>query len=191
MDLVSPTRRDLIAGLVSQVSRRLLDLRTGRVTQARVAKVTGISRDTLRRIDNGQAPTLEQLLLLCDAFEVSPATLLGYGRSATLPAGESAKRFEESSDRLAPSLALNPVVGTLAVGEQQTPCRHDGTEWVFVVNGVVGLRYGRSPAVMQLEPQIPYEFDAVDVHALSNLGTEPAMVLRRASADGHREHGRN
>src|SRR5512139_3289212 len=71
--------RARIATALDQVGPRLRELRTERgVTLTRVAALTGISKSTLSRLENGERrPSLELLLPLAHAYRVPLDDLVG------------------------------------------------------------------------------------------------------------------
>lgn len=183
-------RRRAIEAVVAGLPAALRKLRGSRSSRAGVARLTGIEEATLLRIESTQQPTIEQLLLLCDAFQVSPAALLG---------GSSAERVRDFVSEIEdyrgtlwqvtdPDVGHDPVLQTIKPGVRETPERHDGTEWVVVVSGRVGLRLGDDPKPMELARLSPLRFSASDIHDLSNLGETDALIIRRMSADGLRRH---
>jgi transcriptional regulator with XRE-family HTH domain len=187
-----PTREDRqrrIREVAAGVPAALRAMRGRRVTRARLARYTDIDEATLLRIESTQQPTLEQLLLVCDAFETTPWAMLG-GLRSRLPDAEPTEIVAAGSRWLVtePEIGQDPVVQTLAPGRRETAKRHDGTEWLLPVSGAVGLRLGESPDPVALDLLRPLRFDATDVHGLVNLGDEPAVVVRRFSPTGLRRH---
>ncbi|GDX33488.1 hypothetical protein LBMAG16_03190 [Actinomycetes bacterium] len=52
------------------------------LSQDELAKLAGIDRKTINRIENGHfSPTLDTITRLCVVLKITPGTLLGSGRS--------------------------------------------------------------------------------------------------------------
>jgi transcriptional regulator with XRE-family HTH domain len=183
-------RQRAIHAIVAGLPAALRALRGSRIARARVARYTGIEEATLLRIESTQQPTVEQLLLLCDAFDVSPAVLLRGSRPERIvDVATELTDYRGSAWQVTdPDLAHDPVVQTIPPGVRETPERHDGTEWVLVVSGRIGLRLGDDPVPVELAPLSPVRFSASDIHDLSNLGDDDAVIVRRMSANGLRRH---
>lgn len=183
-------RQRAVRAVVEGLPAALRKLRGSRISRARVARYTGIEESTLLRIESTQQPTVEQLLLLCDAFETSPSVLLG-GVRAERPSDVVTEVVDYRGSTWAvsdPDVGHDPVVQTLRAGVRETPTRHDGTEWLLVVSGRVGLRLGDDPEPVELKNLTPVRFAASDLHNLSNLGEDDATVIRRMSAFGLWRH---
>ncbi|MDK8172407.1 helix-turn-helix transcriptional regulator [Curtobacterium citreum] len=183
-------RQRAVRAAVEGLPAALRKLRGARVSRARVARYTGIDESTLLRIESTQQPTVEQLLLLCDAFETCPSLLLD-GLQTERPSDLTTEVVDSHGSTWTvsdPDIGHDPVVQTLPAGVRETPARHDGTEWLLVVKGRVGLRLGNDPEPVELRTLTPVRFTASDIHDLTNLGKEDAIIVRRMSAFGLWRH---
>lgn len=183
-------RRMSVQAVLDEVPGRLRALRGERRMRSVLARQTGIDRDTLRRIETKQQPTLEQLLLICDALDADPALILAgrSGRGGVASASVEAQEHGITWRAVAPTFAANPVEQTLPATHRELAREHDGTEWVYVIDGDITLRLGGSDVEYQLEPRVAVEFDASIRHQLINRAQTPALVLRRMSAHGMALH---
>ena len=135
------------AAVLDQVGPRLKRLRTQRrITLTSLAHVTGISKSTLSRLENGQRrPTLELLLALSRVYRVPLDDLVGAPE-----VGDPRVRLKPSRvrGRTVIPLTRQPdgmqawkiVIPTSKVDPE--PRAHDGHEWNYVLSGHVRLVVG-------------------------------------------------
>lgn len=185
-----PGAWDEIDDAVATFAEHLRERRRGGFMRTRLAEQTGIDISTLKRLEQHQAPTLVQLLRISHALQVTPWEMLG-----TVRYSDPRRELLDFSARsghwrlVAPDFdASNPIEQTLSPGSRDTRVRHDGTEWLYVVEGRIALYLGRGDAPIKLAPRSVIEFDAAIPHSLGNQSDAPAVVLRRASSDGLQRH---
>ncbi|UWD79222.1 cupin domain-containing protein [Curtobacterium flaccumfaciens] len=182
-------RQDRIRQAVANLPAALRDLRGRRVTRARVARYTGLDEATLLRLETTQVASVEQLLLLTDAYETTPSSLLpGLWAPAPNDVPLEIARDGSAWQVTNPQLGADPVVQTLSPGLAEPFQRHDGREWIVAVAGSAGLRHGGNFEPTALHLHRPVAFDAAEPHGLVNLGDEPAIVIRHMSALGFQKH---
>jgi transcriptional regulator with XRE-family HTH domain len=172
-----------------QVGPRLKRLRTQRrITLTALAKLTGISKSTLSRLETGQRrPTLELLLALSGIYRVPLDDLVGApevgdprirlrpgrvkGRTVIpltrQPEGMQAWKIVISADKILPE-----------------PRAHDGHEWIYVLSGHLRLVLGDQDWV--LGPGEVAEFDTQVPHWFGSTGAGPAEILSIFGRPGER-----
>ncbi|PZF61595.1 hypothetical protein DEI81_11240 [Curtobacterium sp. MCBD17_013] len=180
----------MIRAAVNALPSMLRDRREGRMTRTELAARTGIEVSALRRIEAGQPPSVEQLLLICDVLGVAPWDLLG-----PLRTGDPASRTVEVRSNgniwrsVTPEVTLpNPVEQTIKAGTRDATAQHDGTEWIYLVEGhLVEVNFGRNREPRLLRPHEAIDFDASIPHWLF-AGLDDAVVLRRLTRSGLDAH---
>ena len=179
-----------IDNAVATFAEHLRDRRQGRFMRTRLAEETGIDISTLKRLEQHQAPTLVQLLRIAHALRVTPWEMLGTVRYA-----QTRRELLEIPGRagtwrlVSPEFdAANPIEQVLSPGTRDVRVRHDGTEWLYVVEGTVVLDLGVREDPIELPARSVIEFDAAIPHGLANTSSTTAVLLRRASSDGARRH---
>lgn len=160
------------------------------MTRTELSARTGIDVNALRRIEAGQQPTVEQLLLICDVLGVVPWDLLGPLRS-----GNPAARTVEVGSRnsrwrfVTPEVTLpNPVEQRILARQRDARVQHDGTEWIYLVEGhTVEVNFGRNREPRILKQHEAIDFDASIPHWLQ-AGVDDVVVLRRLTRSGLDAH---
>jgi transcriptional regulator with XRE-family HTH domain len=175
--------------LVGPRLRRLREQRDLTLTEA--AARTGISKSTLSRLENGQRrPSLELLLPLAQAYRVPLDDLVGapevgdprirlkprrvHGRTVlplTRPGGIQAWKIVIPRSQTKPALR-----------------RHDGFEWLYVLDGTVRLILGDQDLVLGVGEAV--EFDTQVPHWFGSTGDGPAEILSIFGRPGERMHVR-
>jgi quercetin dioxygenase-like cupin family protein len=149
------------------------------MTLTGVAKVTGISKSTMSRLETGQRrPTLELLLALSHAYRVPSDDLVG------APAqGDPRVRLKPGrvKGRTVIPLTQQPdgmqvwkiVIPTSKVTPE--PRAHDGYEWIYVLSGHMRFVLGNKDWV--LRPGEVASFDTKVPHWFGSTGGGPAEIL--------------
>lgn len=170
------------------LGRRLRELRSARgVSLAEVAEATAISPSFLSMVENGQSDmTVSRLMRLVAWYGVSIADLLQEPASSTVRVVRADQRRSlELSDEQIEILmltpdgrhAMMPVLNVYAEGGGMAdPARHDGEEFVFVLEGAIELTIGAG------EPHVLREGDAAyyraDIaHSFRNAGQGVARFV--------------
>jgi transcriptional regulator with XRE-family HTH domain len=184
-------RTAAIATALDQVPGRLKRLRAHRgATLDAVSQVTGISRSTLSRLENGQRrPTLELLLSLAHVYGVPLDDLVG---APELGDPRIRLRPRRVKGRTVVPLTRDPggmqawkiVIPTSKVVPE--PRAHEGHEWLYVLSGRMRLVIGDRDLV--LGPGEVADFDTSTPHWFGSTGEVPAEVLSLFGRHGERMH---
>ncbi|MEV0199123.1 XRE family transcriptional regulator [Nonomuraea sp. NPDC050691] len=181
--------------VLTAVGPRLRALRRQRgTTLNQLAETTGVSVSTLSRLESGgRRPTLELLLPLAKAYQVSLDDLVG--APAT---GDPRVRPQPIVRHGVTFLPLTRRAGGLQAFKQILPpgtpsCddglqTHEGYEWLYVLSGRLRLRLAEHDLLLTAGEAA--EFDTHLPHCLSNPGPEPAEVLSLFGPQGERVHVR-
>ena len=170
------------------LGRRLRELRTSRkLSLAEVAEATSISPSFLSVVENGQSDiTVSRLMRLVQWYGVSVSDLLP--APDHLPVRvlhPEERRSLELSDEgitilmLTPTGrdAMMPVVNVYRVGGGMAEsARHDGEEFVFVLEGTLELSYGDGPPQLLRAGDTAY-YRAEVPHSFRNVGDGEARFL--------------
>ncbi|MFJ8625028.1 helix-turn-helix domain-containing protein [Kitasatospora sp. NPDC093550] len=156
-------------------------LRTARerlgATLTGVSRATGISPSTLSRIETGRRkPTLEVLLQLAKAYDVSLDELAGTAPAATAGRRTPVPRRSGGDKAVLP---LTRYVGGLHAHKHVLPAvdapparprqvSHDGYEWLCVLYGRLWLALGEQDLVLSAGDVA--EFDTRTAHGVANAG---------------------
>jgi transcriptional regulator with XRE-family HTH domain len=178
-----------IDAALEQAGPRLRRIRARRrMTLTGLARLTGISKSTLSRLETGQRrPTLELLLALSQAYRVPLDDLVGAPEVSDprirLRAGHVKGRTVIPLTRQPDGMqAWKIVIPTSKVRSE--PRAHDGHEWIYVLSGKMRLVVGDSEWV--LGPGEVAEFDTAVPHWFGSTGEEPAEILSIYSRPGER-----
>jgi transcriptional regulator with XRE-family HTH domain len=181
--------RSSVEAAVAGAGDRLRRIRTERrMTLTLVGEITGISKSTLSRLENGQRrPTLELLLALSGVYRVPLDDLVGAPE-----VGDPRIRLKPGrvKDRTVIPLTRQPggvqawkiIIPVDKVGP--APRSHDGHEWIYVLSGQVRLVLGEEDLV--LEPGDVAEFPTRVPHWFGSTGRDPAEVLSIFGRPGER-----
>lgn len=159
-----------------------------RMTLTSVAKLTGISKSTLSRLETSQRrPTLEILLALSGAYRVPLDDLVGApdvgDPRIRLKPGQVKGRTVIPLTRQPDGVQAWKIV--IPVNKVHPEARaHDGHEWIYVLSGRVRLVLGREDWV--LGPGEVAEFDTQVPHWFGSTGQEPAEILSIFGRPGER-----
>jgi transcriptional regulator with XRE-family HTH domain len=181
-----------IPDVLAEVGPRLRRLRERRgVTLTALASLTGISKSTLSRLENGERkPSLELLLPLSQAFhlpldELVGAPRVGDPRVRTRPRSRNGRLVypltEQSSGLAVWKVVIPP--------ERERKLRtHAGYEWLYVLSGEMRLILGEHDITMG--PGEVAEFDTRLPHWFGPAGDEPVEILSVHGSHGQRMHVR-
>lgn len=182
-----------VVDTITQVSDRLRAVRDERgLTLAEVSATTGVSTSTLSRLETGQRrPTLELLLALALAYDVSLSDLVGE------PAvGDPRVRLQprEVNGRVVVPLTRHPgspQVWKLVIAASDTTPRvrtHEGHEWLYVMTGQLRLVLGAHDVTLTAGQAA--EFDTRVPHWFGSTGAVGAEILSIFGPQGERVHVR-
>ncbi|GAA2271852.1 XRE family transcriptional regulator [Nonomuraea roseoviolacea subsp. roseoviolacea] len=181
--------------VLAAVGPRLRALRRQRgATLSQLAETTGISVSTLSRLESGgRRPTLELLLPLAKAYQVSlddlvgaPAT--GDPRVRPQPIVRHGVTFLPLTRRSGGLQAFKQILPPGAPYGHDEPQTHEGYEWLYVLSGRLRLRLAEHDLLLTAGEAA--EFDTHLPHLISNPGPEPAEVLNLFGPQGERLHVR-
>lgn len=184
-DPLSPAVESAVGG----VGKRLRRVRTRRrMTLTGVAEVTGISKSTLSRLENGQRrPTLELLLALSGTYRVPLDDLVGApdvgDPRIRLKPGRVKGRTVIPLTRQPDGVQAWKIVIPVDRARPE-PRAHDGHEWIYVLSGRMRLVLGDEDWV--LRPGEVAEFDTRVPHWFGSTGQEPAEILSIFGRPGER-----
>ncbi|WP_422774148.1 helix-turn-helix domain-containing protein [Plantactinospora sp. WMMC1484] len=180
---------------LTSVGPRLRSLRQQRgSTLTQLAEVTGISVSTLSRLESGgRRPTLELLLPLARAFQVSLDELVDAPATADprvhpRPIVRHGVTFLPLTRRPGGVQAFKQILPpNTPTGETELQT-HEGYEWLYVLSGRLRLRLGEHD--LMLTPGEVAEFDTRLPHHVSNPGPGVAEALNLFGPQGERLHVR-
>ncbi|GEP39177.1 hypothetical protein NPS01_28400 [Nocardioides psychrotolerans] len=179
-----------IAAALDLVGPRLRRVREQRgVTLTEVARLTGISKSTLSRLENGQRrPGLELLLPLAQTYRVPIDDLVGAPE-----VGDPRIRLKPRRVNGRTVLPLTRPGGIQAwkiviptSQSEPNPRAHDGFEWLYVLSGRMRLVIGDQDVVLGIGEAA--EFDTMVPHWFGSTGEGPAEVLSIFGRPGERMH---
>jgi transcriptional regulator with XRE-family HTH domain len=176
--------------VLDSVGPRLRALRQRRgSTLAELSEATGISVSTLSRLEGGgRKPTLELLLALARAYQVSLDEFVsappGDPRVRSRPVRRGGRTLIPLTRRPGGIRAYKMIApADQPDGEQQS---HEGYEWMYVLSGRLRLRLGDHDFVMKTGEAA--EFDTRTPHWFGSAGPEPAELLVLFGPQGERVH---
>jgi transcriptional regulator with XRE-family HTH domain len=179
-----------IAAALDMVGPRLRRVREQRgATLTEVAHLTGISKSTLSRLENGQRrPSLELLLPLAQTYRVPIDDLVGAPE-----VGDPRIRLKPRRVNGRTVLPLTRPGGIQAwkiviptSQSEPKPRTHDGFEWLYVLSGRMRLVMGEQDVVLGIGEAA--EFDTMVPHWFGSTGEGPAEVLSIFGRPGERMH---
>jgi transcriptional regulator with XRE-family HTH domain len=179
-----------IAAALDLVGPRLRRVREQRgVTLTEGANLTGISKSTLSRLENGQRrPSLELLLPLAQTYRGPIDDLVGAPE-----VGDPRIRLKPRRVNGRTVLPLTHPGGIQAwkivIPKNQSdpkPRTHDGFEWLYVLSGQLRLVMGEQDIVLGIGEAA--EFDTQVPHWFGSTGDGPAEVLSIFGRPGERMH---
>lgn len=188
----------MIADTIAAVGPRLRALRLRRsLTLVALSEATGISVSTLSRLESGQRkPTLELLLALAGAYEVTVDDLVGAPpagdpRIVAKPISSRGRTYYPLSRRPGGVQAFRTVVHAGSSGEPPVMRTHEGYEWLYVLSGQLRVVFGETDLVLspgevvELDTRVPHFFgratsDAVEFLSLFGKQGERMHVRARA-----------
>lgn len=173
-------REDVLAS----VGPRLRALRRARgITLADLAATTGVSESTLSRLESGQRrATLELLLPLARTYDVPLDDLVGAPstgdpRIHLKPIHRFDMVFVPLSRRPGGTQAFKMIIPARPEPLEPQPRTHQGTEWLYVLNGRLRLVVGERDLVLPAGEAA--EFDTALPHWLGSAdgGAVELLVL--------------
>lgn len=184
---------DDLGRALDAVGPRLRALRRQRgTTLADLSAATGISVSTLSRLESGaRRPTLELLLPLARAHGVTLDDLVGAPptgdpRVHLRPVTRDGMTMVPLTRRAGGIQAYKLVIRPGAHQKEPEPQRHEGYEWVYVLDGRLRLVLGEHDLV--LAPGEAAEFDTRVPHWFGPAGAEPVEFLSLFGRQGERAH---
>ena len=176
---------------LGQIAPRLRHARQKKdVTLDDLAKLTGISKSTLSRLESGQRkPSLELLLPVVAALSMSLDEIVTSPRIVD-------PRVPQKSTR-ADGRILTPLSQhhgepqafklTIPANDREPTLRtHGGYEWIYVLEGRLRLVLGEHDIVMVAGEAA--EFDTRNPHWFGAAGTGPVEILSILGKQGERMH---
>ncbi|MFM1725172.1 XRE family transcriptional regulator [Rhodococcus sp. PAM 2766] len=186
---MDPVTEDVLGA----VGPRLRALRRRRgITLAELAAETGVSESTLSRLESGQRrATLELLLPLARTYDVPLDELVGAPRTGDPrihlePIRRSGMIFVPLSRRPGGVQAFKMVIPAQPEPSEPAPKRHEGTEWLYVLNGRLRLVLGDRD--LTLPPGEAAEFDTASPHWLGSADGGAVELLILFGVHGVRAH---
>jgi transcriptional regulator with XRE-family HTH domain len=172
------------------VARRLRDAQS--LTLAEVAQHANISTAMLSRLETGAvSPSLETLVALAGALGVTPAALLqnigdNDGGAQHVAAGQGLQVVRRGTRRghtyhllaaqRGPSKVFEPFLVTLTDRSELFPgFQHPGTEFIYLLSGVIHYRHGRQ--IYVLRPGDSLTFRGAVPHGPAKLEKVPIRML--------------
>ncbi|MDO3646302.1 helix-turn-helix domain-containing protein [Nocardia mangyaensis] len=181
--------------LLDVVGARLRALRRDRgITLADLAVRTGVSESTLSRLESGQRrATLELLLPLSRTYDVPLDDLVGAPRTGDprihlKPIRRFGMIFVPLSRRPGGVQAFKMIIPAQPEDLDPTPKTHEGTEWLYVLNGRLRLILGDRD--LTLPPGEAAEFDTALPHWLGSADGNTVELLILFGLHGVRAHMR-
>lgn len=178
------------ARVLDGFGERLRRLRTERgLTLAELAASTGMSTSTMSRLENDQRrPTLEALLAIARAHRVSLDDLVGVPDEVDPRIRLDARRVRgRTVVPLSRTIGVQAwKIGIPARAEKPDLRRHDGSEWLYVLNGELRLILGSQDLVLHAGEAA--QFDTQRPHWFGGTGRSRAEILslfNRAGAHVH------
>ncbi|MGF6885265.1 transcriptional regulator with XRE-family HTH domain [Nocardia sp. GAS34] len=179
--------------ILDAVGPRLRALRRARrITLADLATTTGVSESTLSRLESGQRrATLELLLPLARTYDVPLDELVGAPRTGDprihlKPIQRFGMIFVPLSRRPGGVHAFKMIIPARPEPPEPTPQTHDGSEWLYVLNGRLRLVVGERD--MTLPPGEAAEFDTSVPHWLGSADGGAVELLILFGPQGLRSH---
>ncbi|WP_084958269.1 helix-turn-helix domain-containing protein [Thermoactinospora rubra] len=178
---------------LAQVGPRLRELRREReTTLADLSAATGVSVSTLSRLESGaRRPTLELLLPLAKAYGVTLDELVdapptGDPRVHLRPVTRNGMTMLPLTRRAGGIQAYKLVLPAGSGKREPDPQRHEGYEWLYVLNGRLRLVLGDRDLVLM--PGEAAEFDTRVPHWFGAADDEPVEFLSLFGTQGERAH---
>ena len=182
---------EAVAANVLPITLKRLRTRAG-LTLQQLGERSGISTSTLSKIENGQlSPTYEKIAALALGLDINVSELFSQaprpvplGRRSITRRGEGVThesaqyRYEVLNADLSDKrfVPLVTVIKAHSIGEFRSLLRHDGEEFIYVLEGVVVLNTEfYAPTVLSKGDSV--YFDSAMGHACVSGGEEDAVVL--------------
>ncbi|HLT62841.1 MAG TPA: XRE family transcriptional regulator [Microlunatus sp.] len=179
--------------VLAEVGPRLKRMRQDRsATLQEVSAATGISVSTLSRLESGQRkPTLELLLPLAREYgvpidELVDAPETGDPRIRPRPIRRNGMTMIPLTRRAGGLQAYKMIIPRRDGAPE--PQRHEGYEWLYVLNGRLRLLLGDHELV--LGPGEAAEFDTHVPHWFGSANEHEVEVLSLFGSQGERAHVR-
>ena len=181
--------------VLDAVGPRLRALRRDRgITLAGLAATTGVSESTLSRLESGQRrASLELLLPLARTYDVPLDDLVGAPRTGDprihlKPIHRFGMIFVPLSRRPGGTQSFKMIIPARPEPLEPTPRTHEGSEWLYVLNGHLRLLHGERD--LTLSPGEAAEFDTSLPHWLGSADGGAVELLILFDLQGLRAHTR-
>lgn len=180
-----------VATELSQIPSRLRQARQKKdLTLEELARITGISKSTLSRLESGQRkPSLELLLPIVAAFampldEIVTSPRIEDPRVPQKSSRADGRTFTPLSNHSGEPQAFKM---TIPVQDKAPALRtHEGYEWIYVLSGRLRLVLGEHDIVMAAGEAA--EFDTKNPHWFGSNGSGPVELLSMFGKQGERMH---
>ncbi|MGV8852327.1 MAG: helix-turn-helix domain-containing protein [Rhodoglobus sp.] len=180
-----------IATELVQIAPRLRHVRKKKdITLDELAKVTGISKSTLSRLESGQRkPSLELLLPIVAALSVSLDEIV---TSPRIDDPRVPQKSTRSDGRILTPLSQHHgepqafKITIPATDREPTLRTHGGYEWIYVLSGRLRMVLGEHDIIMGAGEAA--EFDTKNPHWFGSAGNGPVEILSMFGKQGERIH---
>ena len=191
--VMADERTDRLQYDLSKIGARLRALRRERGwTLEGLAERTGLSRAYLSRLEAGERqPSLSALSEVAHAYGISFSSLfvpepeaqngvIVRGQETAVQRGQGLSYTRLSTSDWTFNLQPMRVMVPAERGEGETPYRHEGEQWLYVLSGKLGLELSGEEFV--LDPGVAAHFVADQSHRLNALYVLDAVVILVACA---------
>ncbi|RSM91829.1 XRE family transcriptional regulator [Kibdelosporangium aridum] len=185
-----------LADTLAEVGPRLKRVRTERgVTLTELARVTGISKSTLSRLESGlRKPSLELLLPIAQAHQVPLDELVGAPEVGDPRVRIAPRRVKQRDGSYITILPLTKQPGGLQAykmilpGERCEPkmVTHEGYEWLYVLSGQLRMLLADKDVVLKTGEAA--EFDTRLPHWFGSADRRPVEILSLFGRQGEKMH---
>jgi transcriptional regulator with XRE-family HTH domain len=180
------------SGVTFAVAKRVREVRQELgLTVGQLAERSGISKGMLSKIENAQAsPSLATLGRLSSALSVPVTSFFrgldeehdavfvaaGSGIEIVRQGTRTGHRYQLLGTLRGPSRRMEPLLVTLTERTEVFPLfQHDGTELIYMLDGV--MRYGSGMSAYLLQPGDALQFDGSVAHGPAELIELPIRFL--------------
>lgn len=206
-----PAPEDLARAQPSAMGSRIRQLRRGRKwTLKRLSEATQIPLSTLSKVETGGISlNIEKLLKVCAALDVDVMQLVAPGdgpavtaQSAPVVTGRRSLTLKGQARRVETEKSIyehhasdflrrkfQPAVLEVKVGQTPELIRHQGEEFIYVLQGAVEfISEFYEPTVLRAGESI--YIDSSMAHNVRAVGNKPARVLNIMTSPDHEIHSK-
>lgn len=173
-----------------RLARRLGELRRARgMTLATLAELSGISVPHLSRLEKGdRQPSVAALLQLAQVYGMSLSQMVEDAptQSYHLVRADDADRWTSGHGTYSvisgTGADFSAVEATYTSSKQSRPARHEGMEWLYVIEGELDLAIGDDRLCLRVGDAI--QFDASLPHRIAAAHDTVRMLIISATTPG-------